>query len=68
MKYGRNKNNSISGIFYTNFGEMIDLIYKFRFRLRELENQLKFLEDKKIQLSDNISYILEEMTKFKEII
>ena len=50
------------------FGEMIDLIYRFRFRLRELESQIKFLDDKKITSSQNLSYILDEMSKFKEII
>ena len=50
------------------FGEMIDLIYRFKFRLRELENQMKYLDDEKILSSQNISYILEEMSKFKEII
>ena len=50
------------------FGEMIDLIHRFRFRLRELENQMKYLDDEKILSSQNISYILEEMSKFKEII
>ena len=43
-------------------------IYRFKFRLRELENQMKFLDDEKILLSQNISYILDEMSKFKEII
>ena len=47
---------------------MVDLIYRFKFRLRELENQMKFLDDEKILLSQNISYILDEMSKFKEII
>ena len=50
------------------FREMIDLIYRFRFRLRELEDQMKFLDDEKILSSQNIAYILEEMSKFKEII
>ena len=50
------------------FGEMIDLIYRFKFRLRELESQIKFLDDKKITNSQNLSYILDEMSKFKEII
>ena len=50
------------------FKEMVDLIYRFKFRLRELENQMKFLDDEKILLSQNISYILDEMSKFKEII
>lgn len=50
------------------FGEMIDLIYRFRFRLRELEDQMKFLDDESILSSQNIRYILDEMSKFKEII
>ena len=32
------------------FKEMVDLIYRFKFRLRELENQMKFLDDEKILL------------------
>ena len=50
------------------FGEMIDIIYRFRFRLRELESQIKFLDDENITNSQNLSYILNEMSKFKEII
>ena len=50
------------------FAEMIDLIYRFRFRLRELEDQMKFLDDESIRSSQNIRYILDEMSKFKEII
>ena len=50
------------------FGEMIDIIYRFRFRLRELESQIKFLDDENISNSQNFSYILNEMSKFKEII
>ena len=50
------------------FAEMIDLIYRFKFRLRELEGQMKFLDDERISSSQNITYIFEEMSKFKEII
>lgn len=50
------------------FGEMIDLIYRFRFRLRELESQMKFLDDESIMSSQNITFILDELSKFKEII
>ena len=50
------------------FGEMVDIIYRFRFRLRELESQIKFLDDENITNSQNLSYILNEMSKFKEII
>ena len=50
------------------FAEMIDLIYRFRFRLRELESQLKFLDDENITNSQSLNYILDEMSKFKEII
>lgn len=50
------------------FGEMVDMIYRFRFRLRELESQIKFLDDENITNSQNLAYILNEMSKFKEII
>ena len=65
--------NEIEGLlFVVNdielFGEMIDIIYRFRFRLRELESQIKFLDDENITNSQNFSYILNEMSKFKEII
>lgn len=50
------------------FSEMIDIIFRFKFRLRELENQIKFIGDKNITDSHNLNYILEEMSKFKEII
>ena len=47
---------------------MIDIIFRFKFRLRELENQIKFIGDENITDSQNLNYILEEMSKFKEII
>lgn len=50
------------------FSEMIDIIFRFKFRLRELENQIKFICDENITDSHNLNYILEEMSKFKEII
>lgn len=50
------------------FTEMVDIIFRFKFRLRELENQIKFLDDENITDSHNLNYILEEMSKFKEII
>lgn len=50
------------------FGEMIEMIYRFRFRLRELENQILFLDDENIKSSQSLSYIIDEMSKFKEII
>lgn len=50
------------------FSEMIDIIFRFKFRLRELENQIKFIGDENITDSHNLNYILEEMSKFKEII
>ena len=50
------------------FTDLIDIIYRFRFRLRELEDQIKFLDDENITDSQNLSYILDEMSKFKEII
>ena len=50
------------------FGEMIDIIYRFKFRLRELEDQMKYIEDERIKNSKNLEYIILEMQKFKEII
>lgn len=50
------------------FGEMIDIIYRFKFRLRELEDQMKYIEDERIKNSKNLQYIMLEMQKFKEII
>lgn len=50
------------------FTDMIDIIYRFRFSLRELENQIKCLDDEKITDSQSFKYILTEMSKFKEII
>lgn len=50
------------------FPEMIDIIYRFKYRLRELEGQMKFIDDERILLSKNMNYILVEMAKFKEII
>ena len=50
------------------FPEMIDIIYRFKYRLRELEGQMKFIDDERILLSKNMNYILDEMAKFKEII
>lgn len=50
------------------FAEMVDIIYRFRFRLRELEDQIKFLDDDTIPDSQSFKYILNEMSKFKEII
>jgi hypothetical protein len=50
------------------FGEMIDIIYRFRFLLRQLESQMKYIDDEKIKNSKNLEYIMGEMQKFKEII
>lgn len=50
------------------FGEMVDLIYRFKFYNRELENQMKFVDDIRMNKSKNLIYILDEMAKFKEII
>lgn len=50
------------------FTEMVDIIFRFRFRLRELENQIKFIDDKNITDSHNLNYIMEEISKFKEVI
>ena len=50
------------------FGEMVDLIYRFKFYNRELENQMKFVDDIRMNKSKNLTYILDEMAKFKEII
>ena len=50
------------------FGEMVNLIYRFKHYSRELENQMKFIDEKRINNSKNLVYILDEMAKFKEII
>ena len=50
------------------FAEMIDLIYRFKYRLRELEDQIKFIDDENITNSKDLTYILDEMSKFKRII
>ena len=50
------------------FAEMIDIIYRFRFSLRELEGQMKFIDDEGVLLSKNMKCILDEMAKFREII
>lgn len=50
------------------FSEMVDLIFRFKYRARELESQMKFIDDKRILNSKNLKYIMEEMNKFKEII
>ena len=50
------------------FSEMVDLIFRCRYRARELKSQMKFIEDERILNSKNLNYILEEMNKFKEII
>lgn len=51
-----------------SFQDMIDIIFRFKSLLRELENQIKFLDDEKITNSQNLNYILKELSKFKEII
>ena len=50
------------------FSEMINLILRFKFRLRELNNQMEYIDDEGIKNSINLNYVQEEMTKFKEII
>ncbi len=50
------------------FPEMIDMIYRFKYRLRELEGQMKFIDDENITNSNDLTYILDEMSKFKRII
>ncbi|WP_407381010.1 hypothetical protein [Methanobrevibacter sp.] len=50
------------------FSEMIDLIYRFKYRLRELESQVKFIDDENVINSRDLEFILYEMSKFKEII
>lgn len=50
------------------FAHMVDLIFRFKFRLRELEDQMKYIDDEGIKNSKNLNYILNEMQKFKEIV
>ena len=65
--------SSIEELLYTVnevelFGEMIDLIYRFKFCNRQLEDQMKYVDDTRMNNSENLAYILNEMAKFKEII
>lgn len=50
------------------FAQMVDLIFRFKYRLRQLEDQMKYIDDERIENSRNIAYIMTEMQKFKEII
>ena len=69
----RNTLDSIEQLLYTVnevelFSDMIELIFKFKYYYRELENQMKYIDEKRINSSQNLKYILDEMSKFKEII
>lgn len=65
--------SSIEELLYTVndvelFGDMVELIYRFKFYNRELENQMKFVDDIRMKKSKNLALILREMSKFKVII
>ena len=65
--------SSIEELLYTvneaeSFAEMVGLIYRFKYYNRELEDQMKFVEDIRMNKSENLAYIISEMAKFKEII
>lgn len=65
--------SSIEELLYTVnevelFGDMVELIYRFKFYNRELESQMKFVDDIRMKKSKNLSLILSEMAKFKVII
>ena len=65
--------SSIEELLYTVnevelFGEMVELIYRFKFFNRELEDQMKYVDDIRMKRSKNLAYIISEMSKFKEII
>ena len=65
--------SSIEELLYTVnevelFSEMVELIYRFKYYNRELEDQMKFVEDVRMNKSENLAYIISEMAKFKEII
>ena len=47
---------------------MVELIYRFKYYNRELEDQMKYVDDIRMKKSKNLDYILNEMSKFKEII
>ncbi len=50
------------------FQDAVSLIMAFRFRLRQLNDQMKYIDDVSIKNSKNLKSIQEEMEKFKEII
>ena len=65
--------SSIEELLYTVnevelFAQMVELIYRFKYYNRELEDQMKFVEDVRMNKSENLAYIISEMAKFKEII
>lgn len=65
--------NSIEDLLYQVndaelFSEIFELIIRFRFYARQLKDQIRFIDDERICSSRNMTYILGEMEKFKEII
>ncbi|MCR5027389.1 MAG: hypothetical protein K6A34_08115 [Methanobrevibacter sp.] len=65
--------SSIEELLYTVneielFGDMVELIYRFKYFNRELESQMKFVDDMRMNKSKNLAYIISEMAKFKVII
>ena len=50
------------------FQDAVSLIMAFRFRLRQLNDQMKYIDDECIKNSENLKFIQNEMEKFKEII
>lgn len=50
------------------FSEMVDIIFRFKYRYRELKSQLDFVDDEKILNSSDLQNVLSEMSKFSEII
>lgn len=50
------------------FQDAVSLILAFRVRLRQLNDQMKYIGDESIKNSENLKFIQKEMEKFKEII
>ncbi len=50
------------------FYDMVDLILRFKNKIRELTHIMRFIDDKDLKSSDNLSYVICEMNKFNEIL
>lgn len=50
------------------FSEMVDIIFRFKYRHRELKAQLDFVDDENILNSPDMQSVLSELSKFSEII